>query len=491
VERTVEIAVDAPTVDRSFDKQLNQLIRSVKIPGFRPGKAPRKLVRSRVDQEHLNRTVFEDVGVPAYEQALRQEKLDPVSQPNLELVQLEEGKDLIFRATFEVRPQVSLDASEYEGLEVEVDHTEVQDEDVDRHLEELRKKHERTIVVEEKRPLERGDLAVVDFSSKIDGEPVPNGSSENFQIDVDDRLFVEGFADKLIGMELDEKRNFDFPFPEEYGNKTLAGKTVNFDFHLKSIKKRELPELDDDLAREASRHQTLEELKASFRERLEGNVRNDVGNRALEKLASTKELVIPNAFVNQMITWMLENQARQLAQIGIRFEDFLKSRNTTIERLFQDMRPQATQMAKAELLLEALVRDNGIEVSDEELDAEIQRLADQSGQEFDVVKGHFQEARDQDAFRKDVLRRKAVQFLADKVKAVKRPEPTEEAGSEAESEASTETEGTTEASEAKPAKKPARKAKADDGEASADAPEAPAKKKSSKRAKGEAETVES
>lgn len=453
LERTIEVFVEARRVDQSFDRHLSDFIRSISIPGFRKGKAPRKIAERFANKEQLRRNVFEDVGVPAYQEAISQEKLDPVGQPSLELVQLEPGKDLIFKATFEVKPEVQLDASEYEGLEVEVGRLEVDEADVDRILEDMRKKHERTVAVEEERPLQRGDLAVVDFASRIGDEPVPNGAAENFSMDVDDSLFVAGFADNLVDMAIGEKKTFDVAFPAEYGNKSLAGQNVTFDFELKSIKKRELPDLDDDLAKEASRFSTLDELKADLRERLAANLRNELGNRALEKLATTREIPIPRAYLQQMTGFMIENQARQLAQVGISFEDFMKSRNMSIEQIVASVAPSAERMARAELIMDAIVRNEGLAISDEELHQEMHKYAESTGQDFDKVHEALHERGEAESLRRDVLRHKVIESLAGKVKPVLKAAEAEAAeGAEPAAEATEET------AEAKPR---ARKGKAD------------------------------
>jgi len=418
IEWSVEVSVEAQRVDQSFQKQLNQFARGINIPGFRKGKAPNKIVERYADPEHLKRTVFQEIGVPAYQDALQQQKFDPVGEPSLQLVQFERGKDLVFKATFEIRPTVEIEPEEYNGLEVELEHVSVGDDDISRVLDDLRRKHERTVAVEEARGLEKGDVAVVDFTSRVGDEPVENGTAENFSMDIDDHAFVPGFADNLIGLKVDEKKTFNVEFPESYGNKNLAGKDVTFDFHLRSIKKRELPELDDDFAKEASKFATTDELKANVRERLENNLRNEIGNRAMEKLARDKSLLVPRAFVTQMVQYMAESQARQMAQIGIPLEQFLASRNMTVERFVAELRPQAEQLARAEMISDAIIEKESLNISDDEVDDELRKFAEQTGQDYDAVRKAVDERNERETFRKDLLRRRVVLLLAEKSKPV-------------------------------------------------------------------------
>lgn len=471
IERSVEVQVDSAKVQQAYDKHLNDLVRNVAIPGFRKGKAPRKLAERYANRQALNETVFRDVGVPAYERAIEQQKLAPLGQPNLELVQLEPGKDLIFKATFEIRPEITVESKEWEGIEVEYEHSEIDEDSVSAVLEDMRKKGERMVGIDEKRPLQKGDVAVVDFDSREGDTPLPNGQAENFTMDVDDEFFVEGFADRLVGMNVDEKRTFDFPFPEDYGNKSLAGKTVTFDVTLKDIKKRELPELDDDLATEVSNFKTLAELKESIRKRLETNRQAEIGNHALEALAKKKEMLVPKAYVQQMVSFMLENQARQLAQMGINFEDFMKHRGLSAHDLFHELQPQGELMARAEMLVDAIAREQKIEVSNDELDAEIKSYAENTQQEYDDVKKTLTERKQTEAFRADVMRRRVLELLAKSAKVVK-PRPAEEKSEEGGAAGSTqagETATDETASEARPKKSKAKEAKAEKSEPAAEA----------------------
>lgn len=422
MERTVEIQIDAAEVRKSYDRQLAEASRQVAIPGFRKGKAPRHVVERRANMELMRRGVFEDLGLPAYEKAVKQENLVPLGQPGLDFVQFDMDKDLIFRATFEVRPEITMEASDYEGLEVALEKSEVADEDVAHVLEDFRRKGERIVTVDDERGLERGDVAVVDFTSSVGAEVLPNGTAVDFQLDVDDTMFVPGFSDNLVGMKAGEERTFDFEFPESYQNQSLAGKNVTFEVKLKTIKKRVLPELNDDLAAEVSGFATMDELRGNVRERLERKIRSEIGTRALDRLAVTKDIPTPQAFVQQTVQMLAENQARQLASMGIGFEDFLKQTGMTVEQLVQQLRPQALRMARSEQVRDAIVRAEAFEVSSEELDAEVHGFAAATNQELDVVLRSLEQKGGMEAFRRDLLRQKVHDFLASRCTVVK-PEP--------------------------------------------------------------------
>jgi trigger factor len=442
IERELEVSVESTRVQQSWDKHLRDLVRNVNIPGFRRGKAPRALVERYANREQLQRTVFEEVGVPAYREAVQQEKLAPLADPQVELVQFEPGKDLIFKATIEIRPEVEIDPSEYTDLEVEVKQLAVTDENVADVLEDMRKKATRTVSVDEDRGLQTDDLAVADFEASHEGEPVPNGSGENFQFLVNQELFVPGFATHLEGQKVDETREFDVDFPEDYGNKALAGKNVHFKFTLKGIKKREMPELDDDFAKEASRFATLDELKADIRQQLERNWRLDLGNRAVFTLAEKRtDIPVPRAFSNNVIMHTLESQARQFAQIGIKLEDYLRNQGIDINSMVEGMRPRAESSARAEMVLDAVVRKEEIKVDDPELDAEIKRFAEAQNRDLAEVLDEIKKHNHTESFRADVTRQRALEFLAGKVKPVpekEKPEETETASLEAQPEGATE-----------------------------------------------------
>lgn len=415
IERELEVSVDSTKLSQSWDKHMRKVISQVAIPGFRRGKAPAALVERYANREELQRSVFEEVGVPAYRAAIAQEKLAPLGDPNVQLVQFEKGKDLIFKALIEIRPEVSIDEAEYVGLEVEVPKLEVSDEDVGYVLDDFREKGTRTVTVDEERGLQENDFAVVDFEATHEGEPVNNGKSENFQMKIDDSLFVPGFSTNLHDLKVDETREFDFDFPADYRNPDLAGKKIHFKVHLKTIKVQEKPQLNDDFAQEVSRFSTLEAFKADIRERLERNLKLEAGNRAVMSMAEKKiEIPVPRAFSNNVIMQALENQARQLAQVGIKFEDFLRRQNIDPATLVERMRPNAEVSARGEMILDAIMRKLGITVSDDELKSEIRTMAEAQQRDADELEAEMKEHEHIENFRAEVARQRALAAVAEK-----------------------------------------------------------------------------
>ena len=444
IERELEVSVESSKLTQSWDKHLRNVIRQVAIPGFRRGKAPAALVERYANREELQRTVFEEVGVPAYRAAIEQEQLSPLGEPNVQLVQFEKGKDLVFKALIEIRPEVTVDEAEYSGLEVEVAKLEITDAEVGHVLDDFQQKATRTVSVDESRGLETGDIAVVDFDATHDGQPVPNGNGTDFQMKIDDSLFVPGFAEKLHGLKADEKREFEFDFPAEYGNASLAGRTIHFRFTLKGIKKQEVPALDDDFAREVSSFASLDELKADIRERLVRNLELEAGHHAVRQLAEKKtEVPVPRAFSNNVIMQTLENQARQLAQMGIQFEDFLRRQNIEPSSLVERMRPSAEVSARGEMILESIMRALEISVSDADLDAEIKRFAESQQRDEADVRAELEKQGHVEAFRADLARQRTLRAIALKTRWVlpKTEEEPAPAAAEPEAEASAADEG--------------------------------------------------
>lgn len=415
IERELEVSVDSVRVQQSYDKHMRDVIRSVAIPGFRKGKAPRALVERYANREQLQRTVFEEVGIPAYQQALKEEKLAPLGDPDVQLVQFEPGKDLIFKATIEIRPQFEIVDDEYQGIEVDVPRGSIGDQDVDEFLQNLRQKAMRTVTVDEERGLRQDDVAVVDLEAREGDALVPNGKGENYQIEINDDLFTTGFYKNLLDVKVEERKTFDFEFPADYGNKDLAGKNITFDVTLKTIKKHELPELDDDFASEVSRFSTMDALKADVRKKLERNYALEVGNRAIYKLAEKRsDIPVPRAVTNTVIMHTLESQARQLAQVGVKFDDFLRSRNLDVRTVVAQMRPSAELSARAEFVLEAIAAKEDVKVSDDELQAELREFAESQQRSYEDVKAEMEKEKQVERFRSDVLRQRILTQVAEK-----------------------------------------------------------------------------
>lgn len=475
VERTVEIQVESKRVDSSYERQMQRILREIKLPGFRKGKAPRKMAERYANPQALQQGVFDDVVVSAYQEAVTTHKLAPITQPRVELVQMEQGKDLIFKASFEVFPTLEVNVSEYEGLEVGVPQVEVREEDINRVLDDIRKKHQRTVAVEEARGLEKTDLAVVSFSSHIDGTAVPNGAAENFQLDLEAGLFIEGFADNLLGLKAGEKKSFTVDFPAEYANKDLAGKAVTFDFELHSVKVRELPALDDELAKEASPFATFAELYAHIRARAERALRQDIGNRALEQMAESREVPVPRSYVDRRAYMMLQNQAQQLQQYGIRFEDFIKMQNLSVEKIIEDLRPSAERLARVELLLAAVIDTEHIDLGDNDFDAEAALWAQDAGVDLETFKAHLKQSNQIEQFKNEAIRSRVRDLVASKVKAVLKVE-----------EPATEDEQETKAEAAPKKKSKKAESAAEESVTEAAAEAAPKKPRARKKADGEA-----
>lgn len=427
IEREVEVSVESTRVQQSYDKHLRDVMLNVAIPGFRKGKAPRGIVERYANKEQLLRTVFEEIGPPAFQQAVRDQQLAPLGEPHLELVQFEPGKDLVFKATIEICPNVEIADADYNDLEVEIPRSVVTDDDVERVVDDLRKNAMHTIAVDEDRGLQQGDVAIVDYEAREGERRLPKGTGDNVPMELNDGPFFPGFADNLLGMKVDESRTFTVTFPADYRDKDLAARDITFNIHLKTIKKYEMPEADDDFAEEVSRFQTIAALKADIREKLERNLQLEVGNRAIYKIAERKtDLPVPRAYTNNVIMHTLENQARRLSVVGIKFEDYLRSKKIDIQRTIEQMRPGAEISARAEMVVEAIAKKEGVQITDDDLHDELRRYAEANQRDFDEVKADMEKNDHVESFRADIQRQRVLLLVAGKATVLEKAETVQE-----------------------------------------------------------------
>ena len=400
------IEADAAAFEAAINKAYLQQRSKISVPGFRPGKAPRKMIESMYGAEVFYEEAVNILLPDAYEAAVKEQELKVVGYPEVELESC--GKDgVVFKCTVAVYPEVTL--GQYKGLEAPKAEVNVTDEDVDNRLNEMADRNSRLVSVE--REIQKGDTADIDFVA-FDG-----GKGENFDLEIGSGSFVPGFEDQLVGMKAGEEKDIDITFPENY-TPELAGKPVVFHVKVNEVKHKEVPAIDDEFAKDVSEFDTLEELKADTRKKLvedrEAAAQRAFEDALMQKVADGIQADIPDEMVDVQAQQMMENFQQQLAAQGIPFDQYLKMTNTTEDDFKKQAHEPALQQVRMDLAVAALVKAEELEATAEEIEAEMKSVADKYGMDLDTIKKYLPEA----DVREQVLRSKAIKAVADAAVAV-------------------------------------------------------------------------
>ncbi len=373
----LEVEVPASEVDSALDKAYRKVVKDVTLPGFRKGKVPRKILETRFGPEILHEEALEILVPPAYEEALKEADISPINQPDFELVQIEEGKPLLFNAVVEVIPPVEL--GEYKGLEAEQEEAKVDEIQVDHHIYMLREQNAR-LVPREEEPAREGDLVTIDFKGHVDGELFEGGEAENYSLELGSNTFIPGFEGQLIGAVPGEEKEVKIKFPEDYRNEDLAGKEAVFEVKVNEIKEKQLPELDDDFVREVSEFETLEEMKADLREKMLKNAeeqsKNKLEESLIEKVAEGSTVEPPETLVQRQMDRLIGDLEHYLRYQGLGLDQFLELSGKSRDELREERREEAEKRTRANLVLDAIAKKEGIEVDDSELENKIAEIAE-------------------------------------------------------------------------------------------------------------------
>lgn len=414
----LEIEVETEKVNQAMDKAYRKVVKEVNIPGFRKGKAPRPMVERYVGAETLFGEAAEIIVPEAYMQALKETETEPINQPQIDIVQGEPGKALIFKATVEVKPEVTL--GEYKGMEVKRPSTEVTDEAAAKELEKLQARHARLITVEGE--VQNGDSAIIDFAGYVDGEAFEGGTAENYSLNIGSDTFIPGFEEQLVGVKVGESKDVDVTFPEDYHAENLAGKPATFKVTIKELKRKELAVLDDEFAKDVSEFDTLEELKSDIRNKLneaaKAQVKSAVENGAVEAAVANASVEVPEVMVEHKVEEMLNSVSQRLMQQGINLDQYFQYTNSSIDEMRERMKPDAEATVKNELVLDAIAKAENIEVSEEEINEEIQKIASYVKQDEKIVRQTLELQGEMGNIIQDIARRKTVAFLAENAKVV-------------------------------------------------------------------------
>ncbi|MCX7780457.1 MAG: trigger factor [Negativicutes bacterium] len=412
----LEIEVPQPEVAKAVAKACQRLANKVNIPGFRKGKVPRKVLEMRIGKEAILDEAFEILASPAYSRALQEQDIDPVTRPEIEVVTLAEDQPLVFKATVVAKPEVTL--GEYKGLQVEKPSSEVTEEDVNKHLESLRTRHSKMVVAEDA-ALANGDFAIIDFAGFIDGQPFKGGEAQGYPLEVGSGSFIPGFEEQLLGAKAGESREVRVTFPEDYFVPELAGKEANFQVKINDIKRRELPELDDDFAKEVGDFGSLEELKADVRNRLEQTAKQkaerEYRNKIIAAAVDNATVDIPEVMVEQRISNMIEDFDVNLQNRGLSLDKYLEYAKTDMAGLRESYRESARTSVKTDLVLESIAKAEKLEVKPEELEAEIAAMAQGYQRPVAEVRKVILENGHVGSLLEAVIRKKAAQLIIDSV----------------------------------------------------------------------------
>lgn len=410
---TVEI--DADRLEKALDAAYNKQKKNISVPGFRKGKVPRAMVEKMYGVEVFYEDAANILLQETYPEAYDESGLDIVSQPTIDVVQLEKGKAFIYTAEVAVKPEVTL--GKYKGVTVTKIDTTVTDEEVDAEIETQRNNNARTVTVE--RPVEVGDTAVIDFEGFMDGVAFEGGKGEDFDLEIGSHSFIDTFEDQLVGKSTGDDVEVNVTFPEQYQAEELAGKPAVFKVKIKEIKAKELPELDDEFAQDVSECDTLaaykEEVKKNLTDRKEADARRTKEDEAIEKIIDDAKMDIPDAMIDNQVNSMINDFANNMMQQGLSMDQYMQFTGMTIDKFKEQVRPDAIKRIQSSLVLEQIAKEENIEVSDADVDAEIEKMAAAYGMDVEQLKGYVQDA-EKESMKKDIAVQKAVEFIMDNVK---------------------------------------------------------------------------
>ncbi|NLV16707.1 MAG: trigger factor [Syntrophomonadaceae bacterium] len=407
----LEIEVDSDRVEQAMQKSYRKLVSQVRIPGFRQGKAPRQILEAFLGKEALYEEALEDMVPEAYEQAVKETEIEPISQPTIDLVQMEDGKPFIFKASVMVKPEVAL--GELTGMAVDVSRVEVDEAAVYAQLEMMRTRYAKLTPAEEGVPAESGDLLSIDFTGFLGDEPFPGGSGEDYSLELGSNTFIPGFEEQLIGVITGEEKDVNVTFPDDYHAEDLKSQEAVFKVKVKEIQKKEETPLDDDFARDVSDFDTLEELKADIRQNLEktneeeneGRIRQALVAKAVE----LSEVDVPEPMIENQMDVLFHRFEEQMYYQGVKMEDYVNMSGMTVEDIRASFRHQAERSVRENLVLETIAKKMELKVLDEDFDKQIEKAAAEFGMEAEAVRPSLEEARPRIEF--GILLDKAVDYL--------------------------------------------------------------------------------
>ncbi|WP_302815782.1 trigger factor [Selenomonas flueggei] len=416
-EVTLTIEVEQEKLENATDGAAKRIAGRVNIPGFRKGKAPRKIVENFVGKEAILQEAFEAVAQKAFDEALKEQDMEPVTRPEIDIVTLEEGRNVVFTAKFTQRPEVTL--GEYKGLKVEKPEASVSEEDIDRQIEGMRQHQGTLIDAPADAAVKKDDFITLDFDGFVDGVPFEGGKGEDYPLQIGSGSFIPGFEDQLIGAKVGEEREVSVTFPEDYHAENLKGKAALFKCTVRSIKSRELPEVNDEFAKKASKFETLAELREDIRKNLQESAarraENERRTKAIDMATDNCTMEIPPVMVENRITAMIQEMAMRLEQQGMSLEQYLQYAGLDMARIRDEYRETAEKNVRTDLMLEEVAKAEDIKVDGRDLDQEVYAMALSYGATPKQVQKIIKEQGRVSDLAATVLRKKTAQFIVDNI----------------------------------------------------------------------------
>ncbi len=414
---TIEAGADEleKAIEKAYQKQKNK----ISIPGFRKGKVPRQMVEKMYGKEVFYEDAANELIPDAYDKALDECEEDIVSSPKIEVVQIEAGKPFIFAATVALKPDVKL--GKYKGVKVDKIDTTVTDEEIDEEINKERENNARNITVED-RPVKDGDMTILDFEGFVDGEAFEGGKGEDYPLTIGSGAFIPGFEEQLVGAEIGKEVEVKVTFPEDYQAENLQGKEAVFKCTIKEIKEKELPALDDEFASEVSEFETMaeyrENVKKNLTEKKEKDAKNAKEEAAIQAVVEASEMEIPDPMLESQQKQMVDEFAQRITMQGLSMEQYFQFTGTNYQKMVEQVKPQALERIKSRLVLEAVVKAENIEVTQEEYEKELETMAEVYQMEIAKVKDLMGE-REKKNIMQDLAVRKAAEFITDNAKESK------------------------------------------------------------------------
>ena len=413
---TFKITVDNDKFESAITKAYNKNKGKFNIPGFRKGKAPKQIIESQYGKGVFYNDAIDMLFPEVYPTALDELNIDPINRPDLDIEEISKDNGLVMVINVEVKPEVKL--GEYKGIEISKPVYTVNEEEAGLRLEEMRNRAARLVDVED-RAIEAGDTAIIDFEGFQDGVAFEGGKGENYSLVIGSNTFIPGFEDQLIGKNKGEEVEVNVEFPAEYHAENLAGKPANFKVVVKNVQRKELPELNDEFAADTTEFNTLDELKADLRTKLEEEAKNraeaEMRNALVEKVSEATELEVPEAMIEAQLDNMMMELNYQLQYQGLQLQQLLEMTGRTIEELKAERREEATKLVKSSLILEAIAKAENVEVSEEEIEAELAKMAQMYNMEVEKIKSAMRPA-DLEDIKGQLTIRKTIDLLVDNSK---------------------------------------------------------------------------
>ncbi|WP_096435977.1 trigger factor [Alteribacter populi] len=412
------VEVEKERVDTALDEAFKKVVKKVNVPGFRKGKVPRSMFEQRFGVESLYQDALDILLPEAYSQAIEETGIEPVDRPEIDIENMEKGETLVFKATVTVKPEVKL--GEYKGLEVEEESTEVTEEDLENEIKQLQEKNADLVAVEEGE-VQDGDTVVMDFEGFVDGEAFEGGKAENYSLEIGSGQFIPGFEEQLIGTKTEDEKEVNVNFPEDYHSEELAGKPAVFKVTLHDIKRKELPELDDEFAKDVDENvETLDELKKNLQEKLETSREQEADMKKrdslVERATENAEIDVPKAMAETETDRMLQEFGQRLQAQGMTLDMYYQFSGTDEEGMKAQFMDDAEKRVRMNLTLEAIAEAEELEASDDDVDAELDKMAETYQRSKEELKQILDMQGGIETMKGDLKVRKAIDLLVEEAK---------------------------------------------------------------------------